>query len=71
MGRNFAEAEPVLHFLNREGIPHFFQEVGDDFNAQTPACYLGEYKHYGVENLERIKTFYRRTLNESQKDFAR
>ena len=57
MGRNFAEAEPVLHFLNQEEIPHIFQEVGDDFDAQTPACYVGE-KCYGADKIEKVKRAY-------------
>lgn len=63
IGKNFAETEPVLRFLNQNKIPHSHQII-EDFDSETPACYIGEFQHYGAENLERIKNFYQLTLNE-------
>lgn len=63
VGKSFEESEKILTLLNKEQIPHVFQEVGEHFDAPLPACYVGQFQTYGMEeSLERIIDYYETTL---------
>ena len=55
---NNPDTKKVMAHMEREKIPFRFTQV-ENFDAKTPACYIGQFQMYGTEMImEKSKDYY-------------
>lgn len=75
-GRDEKETGIVKRHLERKKIPYKFREIEDVFNLgffvpELPACYVGEYQTFGVqETLDKIENFYKESVDSNSQLYS-